>query len=123
VRRNDEGDPVVRGRHGVISQYKDGDLDVWVTNLRVALRVERGGWKAKNHYDDGAVFVRPFGDLDRAARYIQANKRRTLSPEGRLAMIERLKGWAFRKGHLPIKASRRTESPKTVQEPVSQTLS
>ncbi len=90
VTLNDENDYVLQGKRGVISVYPDGDLDVWVTNLRASRVIELQGWKAKNHYDDGAVFVRPYADLDKAAKFIKAKKRRYLSPEAKARAIKRL---------------------------------
>lgn len=77
---SEEGERVIRGKRGLVSQYPDGDLDVWVTHLRSSRTMERSGWKAKNHYDDGALFIRPFSDLDKAAKYIKAKRRRVMSP-------------------------------------------
>ncbi len=77
----DEDEWCIRGKKGVIHQFEDGYLDVWVTDLRLSKRMERAGWEAKNHYDDGALFIRPYEDLNRACRWIQAKKRRVMSPK------------------------------------------
>lgn len=76
------GEPYIQCRYGIIRQYDDGDLDVWAINTRIAVRIERL-WPAKKHYDDGALFIRPFADLDVACRLLKARKRRKVSAEMR----------------------------------------
>ena len=90
IKRLIDNEPAIVGKYGQITRFPDGDLDVWITNVPVARRTERNGWKVKNHYDDGALFIRPFEDLDAAARIIRAPKRRHLSPEQKAKAVERL---------------------------------
>lgn len=72
------GEPYIRCRYGVVRQYDDGEIDVWVTNVRVFLRLEKI-WKAKKHYDDGGLFIRPWGDLNQVCLVLKARKRRKVS--------------------------------------------
>lgn len=89
-----EGERVIRGKFGQVAEYDDGDLDVWICTWerdpekveksakrshRRAAFVESKGWKAANHYDDGALFIRPFQDLDKACRFIKARRRRQVT--------------------------------------------
>ena len=92
VFKNDEGDPILKGKHGVISLYADGDLDIWVQKTRVFAQMERI-WKAKQHWDDGGLFIRPWQDLDQAAKYLKCVKKRHLSPEQQKQCAERLRKW------------------------------
>jgi hypothetical protein len=78
------GEPYIQCRYGIIRQYDDGDLDVWVMNTRVASRLENT-WKAKKHYDEGALFIQPYADLDVACRFLKARKRRKVSDRMREA--------------------------------------
>ena len=96
VKREDH-EWVILGKQGQIAQYEDGELDVWVTSPVIAGRLERGGWKAEHHYDDGAFFIRPWGDLDQAAKAIRAPKRKHLSPAQRKLATERLSRYRYRK--------------------------
>ena len=89
----DDRERVIKGKYGLISQYPDGDLDVWITTNRIALQVERSGWKAEGHYDDGAYFIRPYEDLDKACKWIKARKRRVISPEQKQIMAARLQAY------------------------------
>lgn len=77
------GEPYIAGRYGVIRQYLDGDIDIWVTAIRIANRMEKL-WKAKKHYDDGALFIQPFDDLDVACRFLKARARRKVTTSMRL---------------------------------------
>lgn len=96
-----DGDYVVRGKLGQVALTVDGKLDVWVcdwTNTdsgmkrshRRGVHGESLGWTAQKHYDDGALFIRPFSDLDAACRLILAPRKRHMSPESRLANAARL---------------------------------
>lgn len=78
------GEPYIACKYGLIRQYDDGDLDVWVTAIRIANRLEKV-WKAKKHYDDGALFIRPYTDLDQASLILKARKRRKVSDRMREA--------------------------------------
>jgi hypothetical protein len=78
-RDKDSGESVCTGKYGVIHEYGANELDIWVTNLRCANRIEKTGWKAKNHYDDGALFIRPFSDLDKTAKALKCRKRRQVT--------------------------------------------
>lgn len=64
------------GKRGTIDQYQDGDLNIWITNTRVALH---SGWKPLHTYDDGADFCRKIDDLDTACKLIKARKRRRVT--------------------------------------------
>lgn len=88
VTLNDVNDYQLKGKYGAITVYPDGDLDVWVKNIRIFLRMERI-WKAKQHWDDGGLFVRPYADLDVIAKCLRCSKRRTMSPENRQKASER----------------------------------
>lgn len=89
VTLNDENDYQLKGKYGAITVCPDGDLDVWVKNIRVFLRMERV-WKAKQHWDDGGLFVRPYSDLDVIAKHLRCAKKRQISPEQREALVIRL---------------------------------
>ena len=89
LKRNEEGDPELKGKYGRITVY-GGLLDVWVTNTRIALRIEHMGWKAISHYDDGALFLRPFSDLHLAAKTLRCPRKRHLSAEARQKAVARL---------------------------------
>lgn len=69
---------MIRGKFGQITTYCPGELDVWIKNMRQALKAERF-WPVKNSYDDGALFIRPDADLDLACRLIRAPKRRQVT--------------------------------------------
>ena len=91
---------VIRGKYEQVADYAPGELDVWVQTLHRAQRMEREGWKVKNHYDDGALFIRPFSDLDAACRYIKARKAqkpRHLTPEQRARAVANLHTARMRK--------------------------
>lgn len=90
----EDGEWVIRGKRGVIALYEDGDINIWVLNLRVANKIV---WKPLHTYDDGADYCRKIDDFDAACRDIQARKRRKLSPEARFQAAKRLQEWAFRK--------------------------
>lgn len=90
VIKNGDNTYSIIGKLGEITEYGDGDLDVWIhapeqtevayrRSHRRAVAVEREGWKVKNHYDDGALFVRQFSDLDKACVYIKAKRKRQVS--------------------------------------------
>lgn len=85
------GEPYIQCKYGIITQYDDGDLDVWATTTRTAAKLEKI-WTPKKHYDDGAMFIRPFADLDQACLILKARKRRKVSSE----MIKRGKKLADR---------------------------
>lgn len=78
------GEPYIQCRYGIITQFDDGDLDIWVMNSRISTRIERI-WTAKKHYDDGAAFIRPFSDLDQACLVLKARKRKKVSDKMREA--------------------------------------
>src|SRR5258708_310804 len=71
-------EPMILGRRGQIAWYREGDLDVWAKNTRIAKRLEHR-LKAKAHYYDGALFIRPPSDLDAACMAIKAYRRRRVS--------------------------------------------
>lgn len=81
-----DGEYVIKGKRGYISQYVDGDINILVTNLRVANKIPN----PLHTYDDGADFMRRFEDLDYFCKVIKARKRRHLSPEARQKAIARL---------------------------------
>jgi len=83
----DDGDDQIAGRYGVIHIYGKDQLDVWITSKFIANRLEREGWVAKNHYDDGAVFILRGTELNLACKVIRARRRRVLSEARRLALI------------------------------------
>ena len=106
------GEYVIRGKFGQVALYEDGDLDVWICtwerhpdkwdeamkrSYRRSRFVERKGWKATQHYDDGALFIRPPSDLDRACLFIKANRKRFLGIEQRKEAIRRLARYAYSK--------------------------
>jgi len=78
------GEPYIRGKYGIIRQISDGNIDVWATNRRISIRLEKT-WKAKQHYDDGALFIRPFSDLDTACLILKCRKRRKVTDKMREA--------------------------------------
>jgi hypothetical protein len=78
------GEPYIPCKYGLIRQYDDGDLDVWVTTTRMSAKLEKI-WKVKKRYDDWASFIRPFTDLDQACRILKARKRRKVTDSMRLA--------------------------------------
>jgi hypothetical protein len=73
-----DGEYVIVGKRGQVSLYADGDLDIWITNVRKANKALLI-WKARSTYDDGACFVRPQADLGLACQLIQARKRRLVT--------------------------------------------
>ena len=96
-----DGEYVIRGKFGQVALYKDGDLDVWVCDWsnteegakrthRRSVFIESKGWTAKQHYDDGAFFIRPPADLDQACMFIKAKRKRHMSPEQRKQNAEKL---------------------------------
>lgn len=91
---SEDGDREIVGKYGTICQYEDGDLDVWVTNKRVACRLEKC-WTAEQHYDDAALFIRPYSDLNYAAKIIRARKRRHMSPEQKKKAVEKIVRFQF----------------------------
>jgi hypothetical protein len=72
----EDGEYVIRGKRGTIACYGDGDINVWVRNLRVANKIP---WKPLHTFDDGADYCRKIADLDAACRYIKARKRRQVT--------------------------------------------
>lgn len=70
---------VIVGKWGQVSLHSEGDLDVWITNIRKANKAELI-WKARSTYDDGACFIRPETDLDQACQFIKARKKRQVTP-------------------------------------------
>lgn len=74
-----DGEDILQGKYGIVSVMGDGLLDVWATSPIIAGRIERSGWKAKNHYDDGLAFRRPFVDLDRAATWLKCRQKRKVT--------------------------------------------
>lgn len=77
-------------------------LDIWVLNTRIAKTLELT-WKAKNHYDDGALFIRPWSDLDEAAKALKCSKRWYLSPERKAKAIEHLRQNRFQRNKDAVK--------------------
>lgn len=104
VKPDEEGESAIKGKYGIIHQYADGDLDIWITAMRVSKLAERQGWKAAAHYDDGAYFVRPYSDLNKACQYIRARKKIVLSLEQRTTRAERLAKWRQQKAIASSKA-------------------
>lgn len=90
VTRSVSNDPTILGSRGQISQYSDGSLDIWVTSRYAVKILECHGWRAKSRYDDGSLFIRPYGDLDEAALAIKAKRRRKVDPGRRKILVERL---------------------------------
>ena len=116
ISKGDDGDYRILGKWGEIHDHVDG-LDVWIhafkpteelekRSERRANWIEAKGWKAKQHYDDGALFIRPFSDLDLACKFIKASKRRHLSEEQRKRAVERLQNSQFRKKDTHVSASK-----------------
>lgn len=103
----DNGEHVIKGKLGQVSLHGDNELDVWVCTWEPAQsddwpkkakqsehranRMEREGWVAKQHYDDGGLFIRPWADLDRACQYIGAKKRRQVT-EAMRAQLTAMRG-------------------------------
>ena len=100
----EDGEWLIRGKRGLIGLYPDGDLEVWVTNTHVAPQLEREGWSAEMHYDDGALFIRPYEDLDKACVAIKARRRRHMSAASRAVASERLA--RFRKANVASNPAR-----------------
>lgn len=71
-----DGYPIIKGKRGTVDQYDDGDINVWITNLRVTNKCT---WPPLHTYDDGADYCRPFSDLDHACKLIKARKRRQVT--------------------------------------------
>lgn len=113
VWRDEEGQPTLRGRYGVISQYKNGDLDVWVKNVRRFNQMERF-WKARQHWDDGGLFIQPYADLNLACRYLKCRKRRKMSPEQREIQVARLARHRFLKKNSQQNETSAAQSQKSV---------
>jgi len=104
----------------IISMLNSGDLDVWVKSPRIASKIEKL-WKAKSHYDDGALvtsFIRPYSDLDLAARFIKAAKRRIISPEQRKKLVEIGRTGRFRKSNTAQNDIPATDSLDTTKKTV-----
>lgn len=100
----DNGEYVIKGKVGQIAPYGDTELDVWVCDWsntdrgmsychQRAARMETFGWKPKNHYDDGGLFIRPWADLDQACKFIKARRKRKMGEAQRLKVSERLAKW------------------------------
>lgn len=71
-----DGYSIIKGKRGTIELYENGDLNVWVTNLRVALKCH---WTPLHAYDDGADYCRSIEDLDVACFLIKARKMRVVT--------------------------------------------
>lgn len=128
-----DGEYVIRGKFGQVALYSDGGLDVWVCTWEPATsddwpkeakrsehranRMEREDWKAKQHYDDGGLFIRPATDLNQACKYIQASKRRHLNPEQRKLASERLSRFAYSKRSTHVNDVLGPQNPKKASEP------
>ena len=100
---NEEGDHEIKGKRGHITQYPDGNLNVWLIWHRPSYtdKIKKMGWKPKNHYDDGALFIRPYSDLDLAAKLLKCPKRRQVTETQRL----KLKEWSEKHGFQKSNAS------------------
>lgn len=72
----------IKGKRGYIRPYGNA-LELYVSNKRVAARIERSfaQFKPKNHYDDATAFTFSEEYLSLACRLIKAKKRRIMSPE------------------------------------------
>jgi hypothetical protein len=81
------GDPVqwheIHGKRGYIRMWGSDELEVYISNMRIAARVEREfkAFKPKNHYDDATSFVIPVDQITLAAKLIKAKRRRQMTPE------------------------------------------
>lgn len=82
----------IKGKRGYIRPWGSTELELYVENIHVANRIEREltQFKPKNHYDDGAAFTFDPIHLSKAVRLILGRKRRTLNPEQRKLLVERL---------------------------------
>lgn len=111
----EEGEYVIRGKRGLISQYSDGNLNVWILNTRIATKASMV-WKSLHTYDDGADFKIDFNlrDLDKACKFIQAKKKRHLSPEARQTLIARLSKTGYKKRDPAINSISSKESGGSV---------
>ncbi len=94
------GEPHIPCRYGIVRQYDDGDLDVWVMTTRMAARLAKT-WPVKKSYDDGALFIRPFSDLDKVCTVLRGRRKRVLSAESMVKLRERAKSLSkYRKSQL-----------------------
>ena len=94
------GELYIPCKYGVIRQYNDGDLDIWITNSRIAKRMANL-WPVKKDWDGEALFIRPFSDLDIACKNLKARKKRQVSPETLLKLREALtKARMVKKGNM-----------------------
>lgn len=86
------GDPrkwmEIAGKRGYIRLWGDSELELYITNTRIAARIERENkmFKPKNHYDDATAFVFSPEYVPAACKWIKAKNRRQMTPEA----LERL---------------------------------
>lgn len=86
---------IIKGSRGDIMAYDDSTLEVTVYgvplklkpdvlpnathNLSLPIKLEKSGWKAKNHYDDSTCFLLPVEWATKAFKIIKARKRRQVT--------------------------------------------
>lgn len=131
----DNGEYVIKGKFGQVSVYGDNELDIWVCTWEPALsdqwpqmakrserrsnRMEREGWKAKQHYDDGGLFIRPFSDLDKACIYIKAGRKRQVTEAMREAGRKYAVNLHPKKKDMGLNASNPDELSPAVANPIT----
>lgn len=84
----------IPGKRGLISAWDSQYIEVYVTSMVLAKRMERKGWTVKNHYDDAIAFLVKIDNIDEAFHIIKPRYKRHLSRES----LERLKKHGFKKG-------------------------
>lgn len=67
--------------NGVPLKLKEGVLPDRTHNLALPIKLERNGWKVKNHYDDSVCFLVPKEQYQKAFKVIKAKNRKQMTPE------------------------------------------
>lgn len=94
----------IHGKRGYIRLWGESELEVYVSNTRIAARIERNfkQFKPKNHYDDATAFVIKEESLPLAVKLIKGRNKRQMSQAAleRLATARSLSPIGSRKGGL-----------------------
>lgn len=88
----------VKGRFGVIyPQGHDGSLAMRIDSNVIAQKAKRSGLRVITSGDDETIFAIQPGQIDEGAKWIQAYKKRHISPEQKARLAEMGKKYHFAK--------------------------